>query len=201
MNDHQQKESGTTPQIHDALILVDIQNDFLPSGNLAVADGDKIIPVINKYIRIFKEKNLPIIATRDWHPPDHCSFKKAGGIWPVHCVAGTMGAEFSDKLDLPNTLLIISKATQHDKDAYSGLDDTSLDDELKKRRILRVWVGGLATDYCVLNTVKDFLVLSYKVILLIDAIKAVNLNPADGKKAESEMINSGARAITLNEIT
>jgi len=188
------------PGPHDALILVDIQNDFLPGGSLAVPDGNEILPVVNKYIKIFQEKNLPVIATRDWHPVDHCSFKKSGGIWPDHCVAGTQGAQFSRQLELPAHTLIISKATRTDRDAYSGLDHTTLDKELKKRGVKRVWVGGLATDYCVLNTVRDFLDHNYTVILLRDAIRAVNLQSDDGERAEKEMINKGAVPITFNEI-
>jgi len=188
------------PGPHDALILVDIQNDFLPGGSLAVADGNEILPVINKYIKLFQARNLPVVATRDWHPEDHCSFKKSGGIWPDHCIAGTEGAQFSNELKLPSNTLIISKATDSDSEAYSGLDHTELDDELKKRGVKQVWVGGLATDYCVLNTVKDFLHLSYTVILLHDAIRAVNVHPDDGTRAEKEMIDNGAVPLTLNEI-
>jgi nicotinamidase/pyrazinamidase len=176
----------------DALILVDVQNDFLPGGSLAVAGGDQIIPLLNFYIALFQKNDLPIIATRDWHPDNHCSFKKYGGIWPPHCVAGTRGAEFSPQLNLPAGLLIISKATNSENDAYSGLDGTNLDKQLKKINIHRVWIGGLATDYCVLQSVKDFLALGYKVNLLIDAIRAVNVSPDDGINAEREMISSGA---------
>ena len=194
------KQIPTFPDQHDALILVDIQNDFLPGGSLGVPGGNEILPVINKYIQLFQANGLPVIATRDWHPVNHCSFEKSGGIWPDHCIAGTKGAQFSDKLQLPANTLIISKATETDRDAYSGLEQTELDNELKKRSIRRVWVGGLATDYCVLNTVRDFLKLSYEVILLQDAIKAVNLHPDDGKRAEKEMTDKGAVPLTLSEI-
>ena len=200
MNASSKKNIPDYPGPHDALILVDIQNDFLPGGSLAVPDGNEILPVINKYIKLFQAENLPVVATRDWHPPDHCSFKKSGGIWPEHCIAGTEGAQFSNELELPSNTLIISKATESNNEAYSGLDHTELDAQLKKRDIKQVWVGGLATDYCVLNTVKDFLHLSYTVILLSDAIKAVNVRPDDGARAEKEMIDNGAVPLTLKEV-
>ena len=200
MNASPYKEKPNQPQSHDALIIVDVQNDFLPGGSLAVSDGNDILPVLNTYIKIFDENNLPIIATRDWHPADHCSFNKAGGIWPDHCVAGTVGAAFASKLALPEKTLVISKATSAEKEAYSGLDGTALNKNLKALGVRRVWIGGLATDYCVLNTVKDFLALSYPVILLQDAIKAVNVHPDDGERAVQEMLDKGAISLTLADI-
>lgn len=188
-------------QSGDALIVVDMQNDFLPGGSLAVPQGDEVIPMLNGYISAFKEKNLPIIATRDWHPPDHCSFKAQGGIWPPHCVRGTKGAEFAPDLQLPEDVLIISKATAQEPDAYSGFDGTDLHDRLQASGIKRLFIGGLATDYCVLNTVKDALSLDYEVYLLVDAIRAVNVNPDDDEKAGQEMIRLGAKPIDLSYIT
>jgi nicotinamidase/pyrazinamidase len=184
----------------DALILVDVQNDFLPGGKLAVKDGDKIIPVLNHYISVFQKKRLPVYASRDWHPPDHCSFKKTGGIWPEHCVQNTSGAEFSSDLNLPAEATVISKATTTDRDAYSALDGTNLDELLKKDNVKRAWVGGLATDYCVINTVLDLISLGYNVYLLTDAIRAVNVKPNDGSDAEREMISLGARPMTLEKL-
>jgi nicotinamidase/pyrazinamidase len=184
----------------DALIIVDVQHDFLPGGSLAVPHGDEVIPVLNQYIGIFQAKGLPIYATRDWHPPNHCSFKSQGGPWPPHCVAGTKGAQFSSKLRIPTSISVISKATDPDKDAYSGFQGTDLDDRLHHDDILRLLIGGLATDYCVLNTVKDALKRSYKVFILQDAIRPVNVHPEDGKKAEAEMARIGAVSITLNFI-
>jgi nicotinamidase/pyrazinamidase len=188
------------PQNGDALIIIDVQNDFLPGGTLAVADGDRIIPVINQYIKIFSGKNLPIFATRDWHPQKHSSFKAFGGIWPAHCVAGTNGAAYPKELKLTAGVIVISKATEADREAYSGLDGTDLDMHLKKRGVHRVWVGGLATDYCVLESVKDFLTLGYEVKLLSDAVKAVNLAPQDGMRAEQEMIALGAQPVSKEDI-
>ena len=184
----------------DALIIVDLQNDFLPGGSLAVPHGDEVIPVLNRYIGVFRAKGLPIFATRDWHPPNHCSFRAQGGPWPSHCIARTKGAQFSSQLMIPTSISIISKATEPDKEAYSGFQDTDLDDRLSRSDIHRLLTGGLATDYCVLNTVKDAIERSYKVFLLQDAVRAVNVNPDDGKKAEEEMARLGAVSITLNAL-
>ena len=184
----------------DALIIVDLQNDFLAGGSLEVPHGDEVIPVLNQYIGAFQAKDLPIFATRDWHPPNHCSFKAQGGPWPPHCITGTAGAQFAPDLILPSSALIISAATEPDKEAYSGFKGTDLDDKLRHNDIHRLLIGGLATDYCVLNTVKDAIELSYEVFLLKDAIKPVNVNPDDGKKAEEEMARLGAVSITLNSL-
>ncbi len=162
--------------------------------------GDQVVPVMNEYIRLFKERGLPIIATRDWHPPDHCSFKEQGGLWPPHCVQGTPGAQFARGLELPEDAIIISKATHPQEEAYSGFQGTDLDERLKKLETRRLFVGGLATDYCVLSTVKDALKLGYRVFLLLDAIRAVDVNPGDGERAIEEMKNLGARPITLKEL-
>ena len=184
-------------QYGDALIVVDMQNDFLPGGSLAVPHGDEVVPALNRYLSAFSARELPVYATRDWHPANHCSFKAQGGPWPPHCVAGTHGAQFAAGLKFPSGTMIISKATKPDKDAYSGFEGTDLDASLRARKIKRLFVGGLATDYCVLNTVRDARRLDYDVYLLSDAIRAVNINPDDGPKAEAEMQHLGAKPITL----
>ena len=182
----------------DALVVVDVQNDFLPGGSLAVPDGDEVVPVLNQYIAVFELKGLPIFATRDWHPPNHCSFQPYGGPWPPHCVQGTPGAAFAPALELPaSTVLITLKGTQPEKDAYSGFDGTDLDSRLRAQGVGRLFVGGLATDYCVLCTVEDGLKIGYAVVLLQDAIRAVNVRPGDGERAEAEMIRLGAILIRL----
>ncbi len=184
----------------DALIIVDVQNDFLPGGALEVPDSNSIVPVLNKYIEKFSEAGSTIVATRDWHPLNHCSFRDQGGPWPPHCVQGSKGAEFSPDLRLPPDTIIISKATTADKDAYSGFEGTELDSTLRERGIKRLFIGGLATDYCVLNTVKDALGNKYRVYLLIDGIKAVNINPDDGARAEKEMMDAGAVRIKIENV-
>jgi nicotinamidase/pyrazinamidase len=180
------------PQPGDALLIVDVQNDFLPGGGLAVPDGNAVIPVLNRYIRLFTERGLPVFATRDWHPSNHISFKARGGVWPPHCVAGTQGAAFASNLQLPADAHIISKAARPEQDAYSGFQGTDLTGKLKKLKVGRLWVGGLATDYCVLNTVLDARSQSFEVLVLGDAIRAVNVHPDDGAKAIQKMREHGA---------
>jgi nicotinamidase/pyrazinamidase len=184
----------------DALLVVDVQNDFLPGGNLAVPHGDEVVPVMQRYITAFHARGLPIFATRDWHPPDHCSFRERGGTWPVHCVAGSLGAEPPAGLAIPSSAIIIRKATTVDKDAYSGFEGTPLNARLRDLGIHRLFIGGLATDYCVLNTVKDALAQGYATFFLVDAVRAVNVNPDDGRKAEEEMIRLGAVPIRFQHL-
>lgn len=177
----------------DALIIVDVQNDFLPGGSLAVKHGEEVVPPLNRYIALFQAKGLPIFATRDWHPATHCSFREQGGIWPPHCIAGTQGAAFSSDLALPPDVRIISKATLPGKDAYSGFEGTELDSLLRAAGVRRLFVGGLATDYCVLNTVKDARLRNYETFLLADAVRAVNVQPEDQRLALEEMMRLGAQ--------
>ncbi|MBW1853012.1 MAG: isochorismatase family protein [Deltaproteobacteria bacterium] len=150
-------QNDLNPKTGDALVIVDLQNDFLPGGNLAVPDGDEIVPVINRYIALFQSKGLPVFATRDWHPQNHCSFEPQRGIWPVHCVQGTAGSQFHSDLRLPDSTTVISKAVTKEKDSYSGFEGTDLTERLKAAKVRRLLIGGLATDYCVLFTVKDAL--------------------------------------------
>ncbi len=185
----------------DALLVVDIQYDFLPGGSLGVPEGDKVIPVLNKYIKIFQETKMPVFASRDWHPQNHSSFKEQGGPWPPHCVAGTPGAEFDARFKLPENVVIISKATQIDKEAYSALDGTGLHQKLKQQKIKRIFIGGLATDYCVLNTVKDGLALGYQVFILLDGSMAINVHIDDERNAINEMKTLGAVDITFDRLS
>ncbi len=179
----------------DALIAVDVQNDFLPGGSLAVARGDEVVPALNRYAALFAARGLPAIATRDWHPRNHCSFKAQGGPWPPHCVADTLGAAFAPGLELPHGTTVVSKATRIDQDAYSGFAETDLAELLHARGVRRVFVGGLATDYCVLNTVRDAVRLGFAVVLLCDAIRAVEARPGDGERAIAEMVALGAQPV------
>lgn len=185
----------TQPQPGDALLIVDVQKDFLPGGRLAVPNGDQVIAPLNDWISRFTSAGLPVFATRDWHPADHCSFLAQGGPWPPHCVAGTEGATFADGLKLPANATIVSKAASKDADAYSGFAGTELKQLLQERGVHRLFVGGLATDYCVLNSVCDALRLEYGVQLLTAAIRAVDVQPGDGARAVAEMINAGAVAL------
>jgi len=183
--------------IKKALIIVDMQNDFCPGGSLAVKEGDKIVSVINQYIKQFKDEDEVIVFTRDWHPADHCSFKEYGGMWPSHCVAETKGAKFHQDIYVPEKSFIVSKADTASKDAYSGFEATLLDSQLKKLNIEEVWVCGLATDYCVASTVMDALKLGYKVKILSDAIAAVDVSAGDGEKAIAKMVSQGAEVYRL----
>ncbi len=184
----------------DALLVVDIQNDFLEGGALGIKNSGAIVSFINSYIAIFSQRSLVIFASQDFHPADHSSFQHMGGPWPVHCVAGSFGAEFSADLKLPADAIIISKAVQQDKEAYSAFSGTHLNKQLKKSGIRRLFIGGLATDYCVLHTVKDAIALGFAVIVLEDAICAVNLMAEDGNKAKAEMKGLGAMEITLKQL-
>jgi nicotinamidase/pyrazinamidase len=183
------------PESGDALIVVDLQNDFLTGGSLAVPDGDAVIPVLNTWIRRFRGAGLPVFATRDWHPADHCSFREQGGPWPPHCVAGTKGAEFTPELVLPPDALIHSKATRPEKEAYSGFEEGDFGRQLREMGVTRLFVGGLATDYCVRATVLDGLKEGFQVVLLADAIRAVEARPGDGARAIAEMREAGALAV------
>ena len=179
------------------MLAVDVQRDFLPGGSLAVREGDAVVPVLNRYIRHFVREDLPVVATRDWHPPDHCSFEAQGGPWPPHCVRDTRGAEFAPGLALPEDVLIVSKATHSDADAYSAFDGTGLATLLRAQSIGRLFVGGFATDYCFLATVTDGLDAGFDVVLLRDAVRAVGINPGDEKKALDRMRAAGATFIDL----
>jgi nicotinamidase/pyrazinamidase len=186
----------------DALIVVDMQNDFMPWGALPVPDADKIVPQLNAYIEAFSSRSLPVYFTRDWHPPDHISFKGHGGIWPPHCVQETEGAQFHKDLVIPkDNKFIISKGTSRDFDAYSGFQETLLDSLLRERGIRRLFVGGVATDYCVKNTVIGGLNLGYEVFVLIDATKGVDVNAGDTDRALQEMMSSGAVVVDFGDLT
>jgi nicotinamidase/pyrazinamidase len=186
----------------DALIVVDMQNDFMPWGALPVPYADKIVPQLNAYIEAFSSRSLPVYFTRDWHPPDHISFKGHGGIWPPHCVQETEGAQFHKDLVIPkDNKFIISKGTSRDFDAYSGFQGTLLDSLLRERGIRRLFVGGVATDYCVKNTVIGGLNLGYEVFVLIDATKGVDVNAGDTDRALQEMMSSGAVVVDFGDLT
>jgi len=184
---------------NDALLITDIQNDFLPGGALPVSDGDQVIPILNEYARHFIRTGAHVLASRDWHPPNHMSFKAQGGSWPPHCVQNTEGAMFHKDLRLPEDTRVISKATNPQKEAYSAFDGTELANELRMLGVKRFFVGGLATDYCVLNTVLDSLKLGFKTIILMDAVRGINVRPRDVDRAVAAMVKAGAeQAVTEN---
>ena len=182
---------------NDALIIVDVQRDFCPGGALPVPAGDQVVPVLNDYIKMFKKANAGIFATRDWHPPNHMSFKAYGGPWPPHCIQNSEGAKFYPDLKLPDDASIISKAMDPSKESYSGFDGTMLGDKLKDKGVTRVFVGGLATDYCVKNTVLDAIALGFGTVLLLDATRGIDVKLGDVEKAIGEMVAKGAERATL----
>lgn len=184
----------------DALVVVDVQIDFLPGGSLPVPHGDQVLPVLRRYVKAFQRAGLAVVATRDWHPPDHCSFVEQGGPWPAHCVAGSAGAQFATALELPADALIVSKATQRQRDAYSAFEDAELDQRLRQAKVKRVFVGGLATDYCVLHTVRDALQRGFQTVLLQDAIRAVDVKAGDGERAVAQMLRLGAVPMTVEQL-
>jgi nicotinamidase/pyrazinamidase len=184
----------------DALLVVDVQVDFCPGGALPVPEGDRVVPALNKYIALFKARGLPVVATRDWHPPNHISFKARGGPWPPHCVQETRGAEFHPELQLPSGVMIVSKADKPDQEAYSGFQGTGLAEWLRARGVRRVFVGGLATDYCVRATVLDALKAGFEAVLLLDASRGVDVNPGDSERAVREMVAAGAKTARLEEL-
>jgi nicotinamidase/pyrazinamidase len=182
----------------DALVIVDTQLDFCPGGALAVVDGDHIVAVLNRYIEKFRSAGLPIIATRDWHPIKTSHFKALGGQWPPHCIQETRGAEFHPDLVLPRDAIIVSKGMGFEEDSYSGFQGkdpkgVALAKLLREQGVQRVFVGGLATDYCVKHTVLDAVQEGFQVVLLEDAIRGVNLQPGDSERAIDEMVHAGAQ--------
>jgi len=183
-----------------ALIVVDVQNDFCPGGALPVPEGDKIVPVINNYIDLFRNAGAFIFFTRDWHPKDHISFRSYGGMWPPHCIQNTWGAAFHPALKVGDEDIIISKGVEKSKEAYSAFEGTDLDERLKRLNIEKVFVCGLATDYCVKHTVLDGLKRGYRVYLLEDAVRGVDVNEGDSLRAIEEMVKAGAVEISLKHL-
>jgi nicotinamidase/pyrazinamidase len=184
-----------------ALVVVDLQNDFAdPAGSLSVAGGDAVVPMANRAVREAVEAGALVVATQDWHPESTPHFAKDGGVWPVHCVGGTWGAELASGFELPADAPRIRKGTKGE-DGYSGFTmrdpdtaeeiPTDLAALLRERGIERVVVCGLATDYCVLATALDAVRLGFDVELLADAVAAVNLQPTDGERALAEMAEAG----------
>lgn len=182
-----------------------MQNDFCPSGALGVPEGDKIVPVLNKYIELFTDADLHVYFTRDWHPPVTVHFKEYGGTWPPHCVQGTSGAEFHPDLNMPAGSLIMSKGDDPKEDSYSAFaghdaKGRGLADVLKDDGIGHFYIGGLATDYCVRETSLDALKLGIKVTVLIDAVRGVDLTPGDSRRSIDEITGKGAGTATLETI-
>ncbi len=188
-----------------ALTVVDLQNDFMPGGALAVAEGDHVVPMANRYIEMFKVAGLPIYATRDWHPEVTKHFKQYGGVWPPHCIQGSWGAQFHPELRLPTDVLVVSKGMDPEQDSYSAFDafeadGTPMAESLRRRGIERLYIGGLATDYCVRWSVLSAMRLGFQITVLLDASLGVNLSPHDSERAITEMVREGAEVTTIERV-
>src|SRR5437867_4250143 len=182
-------------ELKKALIVVDVQNDFCPGGSLPVAHGGEVVAPLNKLIEEFLDRGEPVFKTRDWHPAKTKHFAAYGGIWPVHCVQGTRGAEFHSDLNDDPRITIISKGIDESADGYSGFDGTNLAQLLREDGVEEVWVGGLATDYCVKHTVLDGLRKGFRVNALADAMRAVNVSPHDGAQGLKECGMAGGELL------
>lgn len=186
------------------LLIVDVQNDFLPGGALGIPGSDILIGVLNSYINLFHNR-YPIFASRDWHPAKSRHFKEYGGIWPAHCVQESEGAMFGPGLMLPESAYIVSKGMDEEKDGYSAFEAETvnrveLNELLRRLDVTDLYIGGVATDYCVKSTVLEALTLGFKVHLLVDAIMGVNINEDDADRALAEMYEEGAQKTSLDTI-
>lgn len=182
---------GDELQAGDALIVVDVQNDFCPGGALPVPHGDEVVPALNRAIALAAARNIPVYATRDWHHSVHVSFREHGGMWPPHCLQDTEGAGFHPGLELPEGAVILTKGVRFDHDQNSAFDETGLAAELRKRGVMRLWVGGLAEDVCVAATVLDGIEAGFELFVLEDATRPTT--PQGGAEARLHMQRAGAR--------
>lgn len=176
----------------DGLLVVDVQNDFCAGGSLAVPDGDAVVPVLNRWIAAAAAAGVPVYFSRCWHPAGHASFRERGGPWPPHCVQHTRGAEFHPALERPPSAPIVTKGDDPDRDDYSDFHETDLAERLWSQGVRRLWVSGLALDYCVRATVLDGIRAGFEVHLIRAATRAVDVHRGDGARALAEMRAAGA---------
>jgi nicotinamidase/pyrazinamidase len=174
----------------DGLLIVDVQKDFCPGGALPVEKGDKVVPVLNKWIQAAQKKDIPVYASRDWHTVRHTSFQDQGGKWPPHCLQDSEGAEFHEDLRLPDDVVKVTKGVRFDQDQNSAFDQTGLAEQLKRDAVHRLWVGGLAQDVCVLASVLDARSEGFDVFVIKEATRPVT--PEGGEKAFQAMEEAGA---------
>lgn len=179
-----------------ALIIVDVQNDFCPGGALPVPKGGEVVPIINRLMRLFKRR----IFTQDWHPENHCSFKRQGGKWPKHCVRYSRGAELRGDLDFYGQDLVFFKGTDPNKEAYSGFEGNKLEKVLKEKKVGRVYICGLATDYCVKATALDAKKAGFETFVVLDACRGVEKEKGDIGEAIKEMYGAGIEIIFSEDI-
>ena len=190
---------------NSALLLVDVQNDFCPGGALPVPEGDRVVPVLNTYLSKFAQHGAPIFASRDWHPTVTRHFRDQGGPWPPHCIAQSEGAAFHPQLELPSRTAVLTKGTNPEDDGYSAFEAADqagrkLDDVLRDGDVARLYVGGLATEYCVRASVLDGLKAGLDVVVLLDAVRGIDVKDGDVARALDEMLRAGARTATLETI-
>lgn len=179
-------ERGSSLSSGDALLVVDVQRDFCAGGSLAVPGGDEVVPVMNAWIREAERAGVPVIASRDWHPPDHMSFVQRGGPWPPHCVQGSEGAKFHPDLRLPESVHVVSNASDPDREAYSAFDDSDLEEYLRERGVRRVVLGGLAQDVCVRASALGALERGFDVAVLVDATRPIDAEAGERTLGEVE---------------
>jgi len=185
-----------------ALLIVDLQNDFCPGGALQITDGDRVVEPINRAAQLFAAAGLPVLASRDWHPPDTRHFRAFGGVWPVHCVQGTSGAAFHPALRLPEGTVVLSKGIDPELDGYSAFEGVTVDgrmlaDLLRELQVRKLYISGLATDYCVLCTTREALRSGFEVTVLTDAVAGVDLIAGASADAIEDMEKAGARLATV----
>ncbi len=183
-----------------ALLIIDVQNDFCPGGALPVPEGDRIVRPLNRYVEEFVRRGRPVLLSRDWHPPGSRHFRPFGGAWPVHCLRGTWGAEFHPDLDVRGGMIVVSKGTTTQEEGYSAFggrtdDGRTLDEVLKGCGVRRIFVGGLATDYCVRATCLDGLKSGYETVVLGDAVRGVDRTSGDVEAALAEIEEHGGRVL------
>jgi nicotinamidase/pyrazinamidase len=174
----------------DALLVIDVQNDFCKGGTLAIEEGERVVPILNRWLRAARDGGIPVYASRDWHPRGHLSFVEAGGQWPAHCIQDTEGAAFHPDLELPDDVVLVAKGVRFDLDQYSAFGETGLDQRLRRDGVRRLWVGGLALDVCVRATVLDALRAGLEVRVIVDAARPVSVE--NGARARDEMESAGA---------
>ncbi|MGM0428431.1 MAG: isochorismatase family protein [Thermodesulfobacteriota bacterium] len=175
----------------DALIIVDVQRDFCPGGALPIEDGDKVVPILNRWMDVAITKGVPIYVSRDWHPVDHISFEQRGGPWPPHCIQDSDGARFHPDLRVPESAIKVTKGVRFDQEQNSVFDQTGLAEQLRYDGAQRLFVGGLAEDVCVLATVLDGCREGFEMVLILDATRPVTI--AGGEEARRKMHDAGAR--------
>jgi len=190
---------------HSALLIIDLQNDFCPGGALPVPEGGRVVAPLNRAAELFAAAKLPVVASRDWHPAVTSHFSAYGGIWPGHCIQGSRGAEFHPQLQLPPGYFLVSKGLETDTDSYSAFDGRladgrSLQELLAGLRVVKIYVGGLATDYCVKESVLAALGTGLKVVVLEDAIAGVDVTAGDSLRAIDEMKAAGAVFCTVSAL-